>query len=105
MPCTAYTDPRLASCYDALNPPEAHYPFYLALAGTEPKTVLDIGCGTGRLAVALADAGHYVTGADPSPGMMRVARARAGAERVRWVDSDAASLGLETRFDLIIMTG
>jgi len=105
MPCTAYTDPRLAACYDALNPPEAHYPFYVALAGDEPKTILDMGCGTGRLAVALAERGHRVTGADPSAGMMQVARARAGAERVRWIDSDAAGLTLETRFDLIIMTG
>ena len=105
MPCTAYTDPRLAACYDALNPPEAHYPFYLARAGDEPRTILDMGCGTGRLALALAERGHRVTGADPSAGMMRVARGRAGAERVRWIDSDAADLTLETRFDLIIMTG
>jgi ubiquinone/menaquinone biosynthesis C-methylase UbiE len=105
VPCTAYTDPRLAACYDALNPPEAHYPFYLALAGDQPKAILDMGCGTGRLAVALAERGHRVTGADPSAGMMRVARGRAGAERVRWVDSDAARLELEARFDLIIMTG
>jgi SAM-dependent methyltransferase len=105
MPCTAYTDPRLAACYDALNPPEAHYPFYLALAGTEPKAILDMGCGTGRLAVALAERGHRVIGADPSTGMMQVARGRTGAKRVHWVDSDAASLALEARFDLIIMTG
>lgn len=105
MPCPAYTDPRLAACYDAANPPEAHYPYYLALAGDEPKAILDMGCGTGRLAVALAEKGHRVTGADPSGGMMKVARGRPGAERVRWIDSDAASLALETRFDLIIMTG
>jgi len=105
MPCPAYTDPRLAACYDSANPPEAHYPYYLALAGDEPKTILDMGCGTGRLAVALAEKDHRVTGADPSAGMMEIARGRAGAERVRWIDSDAASLALETRFDLIIMTG
>lgn len=105
MPCPAYTDPRLAACYDAANPPEAHYPYYLALAGDAPKTILDMGCGTGRLAVALAEKGHRVTGADPSAGMMKVARGRPGTERVRWIDSDAASLALDTRFDLIIMTG
>lgn len=105
MPSPAYTDPRLAACYDSANPPEAHYPYYLALAGDEPKAILDMGCGTGRLAVALAEKGHRVTGADPSAGMMKVARGRPGAERVRWIDSDAASLALETRFDLIIMTG
>jgi SAM-dependent methyltransferase len=97
MPCPA--------CYDAANPPEAFYTHYLALVGDAPKTILDMGCGTGRLAVALAQRGHSVTGADPSAGMMRVARGRLGAERVRWIDSDATSLALETRFDLIVMTG
>ena len=105
MPSTAYTDPRLAACYDALNPPDASDAFYLALAGDESKDVLDMGCGTGRLAVALAERGHRVTGADPSPGMLMVARSRTGTERVTWVDSSADNLALSTRFDLIIMTG
>jgi 2-polyprenyl-3-methyl-5-hydroxy-6-metoxy-1,4-benzoquinol methylase len=100
-----YTDPRLAACYDAANPPDAGDAFYLALAGDAPKTILDMGCGTGRFACALAARGHRVTGADPSPGMMQVARARPGAARVAWVDSDAANLALAARFDLIIMTG
>jgi ubiquinone/menaquinone biosynthesis C-methylase UbiE len=105
MPCPIYTDPRLAACYDTANPPEAFYAHYLALAGDTPQAILDMGCGTGRLAVALAERGHRVTGADPSAGMMRVARNRPGAERVTWIDSDAKSLALETRFDLIFMTG
>ena len=105
MPCTAYTDPRLAACYDSANPHDPADDFYLALAGDAPKNILDMGCGTGRLAAALAERGHRVTGADPSAGMMQVARNRPGAERVRWVDSDSASLALDDRFDLIIMTG
>jgi ubiquinone/menaquinone biosynthesis C-methylase UbiE len=105
MPCPAYTDPRLAACYDPLNPPDAGDAYYIALAGDQPKTILDMGCGTGRLAVALAERGHRVTGADPAPGMLKVARSRPGTERVRWVESNAADLALETRFDLIIMTG
>jgi len=105
MPCPIYTDPRLAACYDVANPPEAFYAHYLALAGDAPQTILDMGSGTGRLAVALAQRGHRVTGADPSAGMMRVARGRAGSEHVTWVDSDAKSLAIATRFDLIVMTG
>jgi ubiquinone/menaquinone biosynthesis C-methylase UbiE len=105
MLCTAYTDPRLAACYDSANPHDPADDFYLALAGDAPKNILDMGCGTGRLAAALAERGHCVTGADPSAGMMRVARNRPGADRVRWVDSDSASLALDDRFDLIIMTG
>lgn len=105
MPCAAYTDARLAACYDAANPTDAADAFYLALAGDQPKTILDMGSGTGRLAVALAARGHRVTGADPSAGMMKIARSRPDTERVRWVDSEAAHLALEERFDLIIMTG
>lgn len=105
MPCTAYTDPRLAACYDSANPRDRADDFYLALAGDAPKAILDMGCGTGRLATALAERGHRVAGADPSAGMMRVARNRPGAGRVRWVDSDSASLALDDRFDLVIMTG
>jgi ubiquinone/menaquinone biosynthesis C-methylase UbiE len=105
MPSLAYTDPRLAACYDAANPTDPADAFYLALAGVAPKTILDMGSGTGRLAVALAERGHRVTGADPSPGMLQVARSRRGHQRVTWVDSTAADLALATRFDLIIMTG
>ncbi|MEZ5830716.1 MAG: class I SAM-dependent methyltransferase [Dongiaceae bacterium] len=105
MPSPMYIDPRLAACYDAINPPDAADAFYLALAGDAPKVVLDMACGTGRLAVSLAERGHRVTGADPSAGMLKVARSRPGTERVTWVESDAASLALATRFDLIIMTG
>ena len=105
MPCTAYTDPRLAACYDAANPHDPADAYYLALAGDRPRTILDMGCGTGRLAVALAERGHRVTGADPSDGMMRIARSRHGTERVTWIDSESESLALATRFDLIIMTG
>ena len=44
----SYTDPRLTAVYDHLNPDSEDRDFYVALAGDEPKTVLDMGCGTGR---------------------------------------------------------
>jgi len=105
MPCASYTDPRLAAVYDPLNPPAADSAFYLALAGDMPKIVLDMGCGTGRLACELAARGHRVTGADPSPAMLDIARRRLGAAPVTWVETEAAALALDTRFDLIVMTG
>jgi SAM-dependent methyltransferase len=64
-----------------------------------------MGSGTGRLSLKLAARGHRVTGADPAAGMMLAARAKPGADKVTWVLSDATSLNLPTRFDLIIMTG
>ncbi|HWA50043.1 MAG TPA: class I SAM-dependent methyltransferase, partial [Dongiaceae bacterium] len=101
----AYAHPRLAATYDAINPPEADYDFYVALAGEQPRTILDMGSGTGRLSLKLAARGHRVTGTDPAPGMMLAARAKPEADKVTWVLSDATSLNLTTRFDLIIMTG
>jgi SAM-dependent methyltransferase len=41
-----------------------------------PGPALDVGCGTGRLAERLADAGYRVVGVDPSPGMLAVSAAR-----------------------------
>jgi ubiquinone/menaquinone biosynthesis C-methylase UbiE len=100
-----YTDPRLAAVYEALNTSGFDDAFYLVLAGRTPKTILDMGCGTGRLACALALRGHSVTGAEPSAAMLEVARSRPGATDVRWINVAAATLALETRFALIIMTG
>jgi SAM-dependent methyltransferase len=105
-PTESYTDPRCAAVYDPLNPMTEADDFYIRLAGEVPIGILDMGCGTGALAVALARRGHRVTGADPSgSGMLEVARSRPGHELVRWVDATAAGLDLGTRFDLIIMTG
>lgn len=105
MTCAAYSDPRLAAVYDALNPPGPDNAFYASLAGAVPKTILDMGCGTGQLTVALAALGHRVTGADPAAAMLAIGRRRPGGQAVAWVESGAAGLALPARFELILMTG
>jgi malonyl-CoA O-methyltransferase len=50
--------------------------------------IADLGCGTGRHALALAAAGAQVTAVDFSEGMLAKARAKPGAERVRFVQHD-----------------
>jgi SAM-dependent methyltransferase len=52
---------------------------YLALAARGDGPILELGVGTGRLAVPLAAAGHRVVGVDRDPAML--ARAQAAAER------------------------
>jgi SAM-dependent methyltransferase len=101
----AYADTRLAALYDALNPPGDDTAFYLSLPGAPPRAILDMGCGTGLLACALAARGHQVTGADPAAAMLAVARGRPGGDQVRWIETDAAGLSVPDRFDLIVMTG
>ncbi len=100
-----FDDPLLASVYDDLDPWAASDEFYLGLAREIGGAVLDLGCGTGRLACRIAAEGLEVVGADPAGGMLGVARSRPGTEAVAWVQSDGQSLRLARRFDLITMTG
>lgn len=66
--------------------------------------VLDIGCGTGRVALALARGGHDVTGFDSDPALVRelAARARKQGLRVRTATADARSFELGRSFALAI---
>jgi len=100
-----FTDPRLVAIYDRWEQVRPDYDFYRDLAATmRAEAVVDIGCGTGQLAVELARRGHRVTGVDPSPVMLAVARHRTGGELVRWVEGDATCLGAGG-YDLAIMSG
>ncbi|MDG2429011.1 MAG: class I SAM-dependent methyltransferase [Acidimicrobiales bacterium] len=59
------------------------------LAGSAGK-VLELGVGTGRLALPLADRGLAVTGLDASPSMLGRLRSKQGAERLTLIDGDMA---------------
>jgi SAM-dependent methyltransferase len=105
MPDLHYDDPALAELYDIDNGWSVDRDFYLCLAGTPPKTVLDLGCGTGLLCLRCAALGHDVTGVDPSPAMLAVARRQPHGERIAWIEATAQTFRSSKRFDLIIMTG
>ena len=68
-----------------------------------PRTVLDAGCGTGRVAVELARRGVAVVGVDSDPDMIDVARAK--APDLRWIVADLAELALPDRFDVVLLAG
>lgn len=86
----------------------ADLPFYAGLAETGAR-VLDVATGTGRVAIALAEAGHEVTAVDVNADMLAVAGEKAEAfeltEQVSWVEQDARELKVRGKFDLAVVAG
>jgi SAM-dependent methyltransferase len=68
-----------------------------------PGSVVDAGCGTGRVAIELARHGVHVVGVDLDPDMLAIAEAR--APELLWVCADLATLDLGRSFDLVVMAG
>lgn len=68
--------------------------------------ILEVGCGTGRTATALAELGHRVTALDIRPKMIEKAkvRSRDSNNEINWLVGDACNLPLkDCSFDLIIV--
>jgi SAM-dependent methyltransferase len=105
VPDELFEDPRLAAIYDAVEGERSDLDAYVAIAGElQARRVLDIGCGTGTLALLLAERGLEVTGLDPARASLDVARSKAGAGRVHWIHGDVAALP-RMEVDLVTMTG
>lgn len=68
-----------------------------------PASVLDAGCGSGRVGVELARHGIDVVGVDVNASMLATARRLAPA--VTWVQADLATLDLGRTFDVVVMAG
>jgi ubiquinone/menaquinone biosynthesis C-methylase UbiE len=68
------------------------------------RSVLDAGCGTGRVAIELARRVIEAVGVDADPGMLSAARAK--APELEWVRADLSVMDLgERRFDVAVMAG
>ena len=68
-----------------------------------PRSVLDAGCGTGRVARELARRGVDVVGVDLDPEMLATARRR--SPELRWIEADLAAFDLSRTFDLVVAAG
>jgi SAM-dependent methyltransferase len=106
-PDAAFADPRQAVLYDVFDDDRSDLDAYVAIADeVAAGTVLDIGCGTGSLAVRLATLGMRVVAVDPAAASLDVARDKPHADRVGWIEGDATALeSIELGADLALMTG
>jgi SAM-dependent methyltransferase len=76
----------------------------VTLVKPQGRDVLDLGCGPGRFAIPLAQAGFRVTGVDRTAFLLEKARLRADAARIQvdWVQEDMRAFIRPAAFDLII---
>ncbi|MEV4596255.1 class I SAM-dependent methyltransferase [Amycolatopsis sp. NPDC049253] len=84
---------------------EAWRELLLSLLPKAPASVVDLGCGTGSLAVLLAEAGDGVCGVDLSRRMLALAEEKAAAEvRVEFCQGDAADPPCPIKaFDVVLV--
>lgn len=96
-----------AELYDISVPDwDGEIDFYRELArevNARGGSVLEVACGTGRVAIRLAQDGVKITGTDLSEEMLEIARSK--SKDVRWVQGDMRTLDLGQTFGLIIIPG
>ncbi|HEU4392538.1 MAG TPA: class I SAM-dependent methyltransferase [Solirubrobacterales bacterium] len=81
---------------------EADLGLWEELASDAGTPVLDLGCGSGRVALHLARRGHPVIGLDVEPALLERLDARAGGMPVQTVLGDARAFELETDIALAL---
>ena len=84
---------------------EADMPLWRQLAAQQTGRVLDVGAGTGRVSVDLAEQGHDVTALDVDPELLAELDRRRGELRLSLttVAADAREFELDERFGLIVV--
>ncbi len=95
---------KLSDVYDLLFPRKFYEDYYIFVtkifekSGSEPKTVLEIACGTGNLAKIFLDRGYSSEGLDLSKKMLAVAERKG----LKTHQGDMVDFDLDKKFDLIL---
>lgn len=81
---------------------------FISMHGNEVKTVLDIGCGSGRYATEMANLGCVVTGVDLAEEMLELAREsshKAGFDKNQFIVGNYFDIQLPEQHDATILMG
>jgi SAM-dependent methyltransferase len=74
---------------------------YLAIAGSRPLDILDVGCAQGTLALLLAERGHRVTAVDLRPEFLEYAKSRHSHGQVNFIQANVLEKDLPGRYDIV----
>lgn len=99
---------ELAHLYDAAVPDwEGEIDLYRNLARQDvgnSQSILEVACGTGRVAIKLAEAGFHVVGIDLSDDMLDIARRKSTSlSNVSWAKADMRSFHLDQQFAMALL--
>lgn len=78
-----------------------HVEFWLSQARITGGPILELGYGTGKLSISLAEAGFSVAGLDNSPALLQFAASK--NDDVEWIEGDMRNFSLQERFALIML--
>ena len=102
----------VADIYDQNETGTDDVEFLLSVIGPQPKKILEIACGSGRILVPLAKAGHKVTGLDADAYMLAKIAAKAEGkgncgclENIEWRAADAVHDAWGEGYDAVVLAG
>ncbi len=96
----------VADLYDQEETETADVALLLDTIGPTPQNVLEVCCGSGRILIPLAHAGHTVTGFDKQEAMLKRLEAKAkGVPRLSFFKMDAVTGDWGRGFDTVVLAG
>jgi SAM-dependent methyltransferase len=81
-------------------------PFWQSLARWQGNPILELGCGTGRVLIPLAQAGHNIFGIDNAPDMLAYLNHQMTPklqENIHIIEGDMTNFKIDTQFRLVIL--
>jgi SAM-dependent methyltransferase len=96
----------IADMYDQHETGTDDVEFLLSIIGQAPKRVLEIGCGSGRILMPMAIAGHIVTGLDFDEFMLsKLSEKSKGMSNINWRKADVIRNSWGSGFDIVVIAG
>ena len=93
-----------ADMYDANETDTADVEFALLIVGDASKRILEVACGSGRILVPMAKAGHDAAGLDIDADMLdKISPKAAGLQNIRWRRSDVIRDDWGTGYEVVLL--